>query len=376
MRIGLTTSVMQRGRSGVGQYVLSLARALAARRDGHEYTLFVLEEDLPLFDFAVGQLRIAPVEEKYRPALADIRWHQTQLPGLARRLGLEVLHVPSYRRLLARGPFARVATIHDLAPFRLAGKYDPARMLYGRLIVPWLARRQHAVIAVSESTATDIRRFLQVDATRLSVVYNGIDHTRFCADPAQTRGDHFLYVSRLEHPAKNHIRLVEAFERYRATGGRWDLHLAGSDWHGAAEIHARIERSPQAAHIRRLGFVSEAELPGAYRRAGALVYPSLFEGFGLPVVEAMACGCPVLCSTCGSLGEVSGEAARHLDPESIEDMTHALTAISDDGSLRRTLQSAGLERARAFAWDRAAEQCVQIYDAALSRSRGETASRR
>lgn len=356
MRIGLTTSVMQRGRSGVGQYILSLARTLAQRpADGHEFVLFVLREDLPLFDFAASRLQLEVVEEAQRSAVRDILWHHTQLPGRARRLGLDVVHVPSYRRLTARGDYARVATIHDLAPFRLAGKYDWARMLYGRQVVPRLARRQHAVIAVSQTTAADIRHFLGVRDDRLSVILNGIDHARFRPDPTATREGSFLYVSRLEHPAKNHVRLIEAFEQYRAAGGTWELHLAGSDWHGAEEIHARIARSPCASAIRRLGFVADADLPGLYQRAGALVYPSLFEGFGLPVVEAMACACPVLCSTRGSLGEVSADAARHIDPEAPADLAAGLRALAQD-----------------FAWERAAQQCLAVYTAALARARGRT----
>lgn len=373
MRIGITTSVMQRGRSGVGQYVLSLARALAARPDlTHEFVLFVLREDLPLFDFAAGRMTLEVVEEAQRSALRDILWHQTRLPGLARRLGLDVVHVPSYRRMTAGGGYARVATIHDLAPFRLAGKYDWARMLYGRLIVPRLAKRQHAVIAVSETTATDIRRFLGVGDERLSVILNGIDHTRFRPEPTAVRRPSFLYVSRLEHPAKNHVRLIEAFEEYRLGGGAWELHLAGSDWHGASEIHARIARSSCAGSIRTLGFVADADLPGLYQRAGALVYPSLFEGFGLPVVEAMACGCPVLCSTRGSLGEVSGAAARHVDPESPADLAAGLRAVAEDERLRADLAARGQQRARDFAWERAAEQCLSVYAAALARARGRT----
>ena len=104
MQIGLTTSVIQRGRSGVGQYVRSIVRAMLPHAAQHEFTLFVLEEDRPLFDFAAGAMRIVPVEERFRPAVRDILWHQTRLPRLAKQLGLDVLHAPSYRRLLASAP--------------------------------------------------------------------------------------------------------------------------------------------------------------------------------------------------------------------------------------------------------------------------------
>src|SRR5512133_3161880 len=179
MRIGISTSVIQRGRSGVGQYVLALVRALCAQGTTDEFTLFVLEDDVPLFAFARDTVRIVTVLETYRPAARNILWHQMELPSLVESLGLEVLHIPSYRRMLGRRPCALVATIHDLAPFRLPGKYDMLRMFYGRVVVRQLARRQHHVIAVSRDTANDIRRHFRLPESRVSVVHNGLAHDRF-----------------------------------------------------------------------------------------------------------------------------------------------------------------------------------------------------
>src|SRR5882724_8608681 len=156
MKIGLSTSVIQRGRSGVAQYVLALVRAFLPHTGEHEFTLFVLEEDLPLFEFAAPHLRLVPVPERFRPPMRDILWHQTALPQLARAHGLDVLHVPSYRRMLRARPCALVATIHDLAPFRFPGKYDWTRMLYGRVVARRLAHYQDEIIAVSKATADDI----------------------------------------------------------------------------------------------------------------------------------------------------------------------------------------------------------------------------
>src|SRR2546430_9627530 len=146
MRVGISTSVIQRGRTGIAQYVFALTRVLATHVREHDFVLFVLEEDLPLFNFADGLLQLVPVAERFRSPVKNILWHQTEMPRLARELGLDVLHVPSYRRMLWPQPWALVATIHDLAPFRVRRKYDWTRMLYGRLVVPRLARRQHDII--------------------------------------------------------------------------------------------------------------------------------------------------------------------------------------------------------------------------------------
>lgn len=379
MKIGLSTSVMQRGRSGVGQYVLALVRALLPAARQHEFTLFVLEEDLEKFDFARGVMRLVPVPERYRPAVRDIAWHQTVLPVLARRLGLDVLHVPSYRRMLWRKPCALVATIHDLAPFRLAGKYDRARMFYGRVVARRLARRQDEIIAVSKHTACDIAAFFGLPRHQLTVVPNGLDHFRFNTRElgdrraiAARRGitaPFFLYVARLEHPAKNHVKLIHAFNRFKATtGSPWQLVLGGSDWHGAEHIHAAVQRSPFRDAIHSLGFVSDVELPAWYRAADGFVYPSAYEGFGMPPVEAMACGCPVLSSNRGALAEVVGGAAQIINPDDEDAFTLHLSRFAADASLRDDLREAGLGHARRFDWTRTAEATLGVYQRAARRA--------
>ncbi|HWA25820.1 MAG TPA: glycosyltransferase family 1 protein [Lacunisphaera sp.] len=380
MKIGISTSVIQRGRSGVAQHVFALVRALQAHAAQHHFTLFVLEQDRPLFDFAAGRMEIVPVPERYRRPVADIAWHQLQLPGMAARLGLDVLHVPSYRRMLWRAPCARVATIHDLAAFHVAGKYDWARMFYGRVVARQLARQQDEIIAVSQATARDLARFFQLDSRKVTVIPNGLDHDRFKPAPAagarawaEAKGVNrpfFLYVSRLEHPGKNHLRLIEAFNQFKTrTGSDWLLVLGGSDWHGAGVIHRAVDASPHAADIRRLGFVPDADLPRWYQAAGAMIYPSLFEGFGMPPLEAMACGCPVASSARGALAETLGEAAAIIEPEDTDGIAWELGRLAMDGAWRATLRAVGLKHAANYHWQRNAAATMATYARAAA-SRG------
>lgn len=381
MRIGLSTSVIQRGKSGVGAYVLALVRALLPNAHRHEFSLFVLEEDLPLFDFARDAMRLVPVSERFRPPAKNILWHQIELPRLARRLGLDVLHVPSYRRLLWRRPCALVGTIHDLAPFHFPGKYDRWRMLYGRVVARQLAHRQDEIVAVSRATASDIHRFFGLPPQRVTVIHNGLDHTRFTPEGGAEAGaliaerhgvqrPFFLYVARLEHPAKNHARLIQAFNKLKTEHpSPWQLVLAGSDWHGADVIHELVRRSPFAADIRCTGFVANADLPAWYRAAGAFVYPSRFEGFGLPPLEAMACGCPVLASSIPAISEVCGDAALLANPEETEDLERQMLRLTHDDVLRARLRTAGLERARQFDWRFTASRTLEVYARAVAKIR-------
>jgi glycosyltransferase involved in cell wall biosynthesis len=377
MRIGISTSVIQRGKTGVAQYVFALVRAFLPFANEHRFHLFVLEEDVPLFAFAAKAMEIVPVPERHRPPVSNILWHQTKLPGLVRTKELDVLHIPSYRRMLWPKPCSLVATIHDLAPFHVSKKYDWKRMLYAKVFVRRFARRQDQIIAISRNTASDIERFFGI-SRNVTVVHNGLDHDRFTpgsTEQAKTEARQryglqkpfFLYVARLEHPAKNHLRLISAFERFKAqTSSDWQLIFAGSDWHGAEAIHRAIEASPVANDIKALGFIKDEDLPNLYCAADAFVYPSLYEGFGMPPLEAMACGCPVISSTRGSLGEVVGDAAAIVDPEDVNSMAAELETFASSASARDRFRVAGLKRAAQFDWARTAERTLEVYKKALS----------
>lgn len=376
MRIGISTSVIQRARTGVGQYVLALVKALMPYASRHEFTLFVLEEDRPLFAFAEKSMRIVDVSETFRPPLRDIGWHQTLLPKAARTLGLDVLHIPSYRRMIWRHPCRLVTTIHDLAPFRVKRKYDVARMIYCRSVVPWLARRQHRIITPSTVTAQDVQAFLGVAPEQIEVIHNGIDQDRFQPGAAKTaleavarkyqlKSPFILYIARLEHPGKNHVRLIEAFDTFkRRTSSDCSLVFCGGDWHGAEAIHTAIRSSAYSEAIRSLGFVPDGDLPDLYRAAQVFIYPSLYEGFGFPPLEAMACGCPVISSDTGALREVIGEAACVINPEDVGSISEALCSWDRIRSTQEWV-NLGLKQAQGFSWERTASRTVGVYEALI-----------
>ncbi len=370
IKVLLSAGMIQGGRSGVGRYVIALTEALAAR--GLEIHIAGLDADRDHFP-VIPDAQWVSIPAAASRGVLNLLWHQASLPGIIRRGGYDVVHIPSYRRMLINCTAPQVATIHDCAPFIMADKYDALRGFFGRKVTPWIARRMDRVIAVSATAGEDIQHYLEVAPSRLRVIPNGIDHARFQPPKAATveafRKKHgldkpyLIYIARFEHPAKNHVRLIQAFSQFReATGLDWDLVLGGAPWHGKEVIDETIEASAHSAAIRMAGFVEDDELPLWYGAAEALVFPSLMEGFGFPVIEAQACGSLVAASDATSLCEVNGPAALRFDPMSVEGMTSALVQLGAMQANERSQRVAqGIEWAAQYRWDEVAAQCEAVY---------------
>lgn len=378
MKIGITTSVSQGGKTGVARWIVSAVEALLPFAAEHEFHLFVLNGDLPMFEFARGAMTIHTVSDQCRNPILDVIWHQTVLQRRAAKLGLDVIHVPSYRRMPAWAPCATLATIHDLAPFRMQGKYDLARMIYGKLALARLTKRQTAVSAVSPQTARDIETFCNVPAREVIQAPNGVDRNRFQPGDKTVSFEritrkygvanpYFVYVARIEHPAKNHLNLIRAFEKFRReTGLKRDLILAGADWHRAEVVHETAATSPFAQDIHFTGFLPDDDLHHLYRGAEAMVFPSRFEGFGIPPIEAMACGCPVVSSNAGALKDIIGHAALVIDPENIASISSAMNAIAMQKQLKANLIAKGLQWSARYTWELTAIQLMKAYESAVA----------
>ena len=377
MNVLLSAGMIQGGRSGVGRYVIALSEALLREQPTVDLCVAGLDADRGLFPWLRDDQWLT-IPAAMAGGAANLWWHQVHLNRLLARRHIELVHIPSYRRMLWRCSVPQVATIHDCAPFILREKYDFARGVFGRVVVPALARRVAQIIAVSETTAKDVVRFMRVPAARVTVVPNGIDHQMFqppaAADVAAFRQRHnltqpfFLYVARLEHPAKNHLRLIRAFEALALSGAfTGQLVLPGAPWHGAEVIERAVAESPCRERIRLEGFVDNAELPLWYAAAEALVFPSLMEGFGLPLLESQACGTRIACADATSLPEVAGPAGILFDGRDVQAITAAMTRLATmDPAERQRLEDAGMAWAARFTWSAHAAQAARIYRATLT----------
>jgi glycosyltransferase involved in cell wall biosynthesis len=311
---------------------------------------------------------LVPVRSRRRAEW--VRGEQQLLPRLAARAGVDVLHSLA-STAPAWGPFRRVVTIHDLI-YRIYPEAHFGLMAKGMsLLVPLAARRSSRVIAPSQSTRDDLVRLLGVSATRIDVVPEGVGARIAAATPESDLRVRFdladrdvvLTASALR-PHKNLCRLLDAWGLLAAET-RPVLVLAGYPTAHERELQAHAAEIGVAVDTRFVGWVSPADLEGLFRLASCFVYPSLYEGFGLPVLEAMARGVPVASSDRGALREVAGSAARFFDPESPRAIADAVEELRHDGPLASRLRAAGLEHASSFTWAETARATLRSYEAAL-----------
>jgi glycosyltransferase involved in cell wall biosynthesis len=296
--------------------------------------------------------------------LRNILWHLLVYPFHLRRLDIDLLWLPELRRQAPLFPGKSVTTIHDMARYKVPGKYDAFRMFFHMKVLPLLMGRNQCFVAVSENTRTDVTAYLPIPGDRVRVIHNGIDAETFRPRPedkAPVSAEHpyFLFVSRLEHPGKNHLRLIEAFERFSSRHPGHSLVLVGAVWLRGETVVEAIARS--RAKVSHLGFVSDDELRALYKDCLAFVFPSLYEGFGLPLLEAMAAGAPVAAARVGCIPEVCGDAALYFDPEDVASIEMALERMAMDEGLRDGLTRKGAERVTVFSWRKSAERYANLF---------------
>ena len=363
-------------RAGVSRYLYNLLVHLPAADPEGDYTVF-LNHRCPLPGFAQQKRSHLPTD---RPAVR-ILWEQFLQPPQLVAAGIALLHSPLNIQPLFL-PCRGVITVMDLAFVIYPESFRPAQRLYQQVLTRLSARRASRVITISASTARDLSRLFAVPESKIKVTLPGVDATyqpmrdeSSLASFRLRRGlpDKFiLFIGTLE-PRKNLVMLLRAyaqFKRQANTGHK--LVLAGGKGWLYQPIFAAVEELGLQEDVLFPGFIAEDELPLWYNTADVFVYPSLYEGFGLPPLEAMACGKPVVVADASSMPEVVGDAGLCVDPHQPEAWTAALVRLCRDASLRADLSARALNRARQFTWARMAQETVQVYRNVLGGGRGGT----
>jgi glycosyltransferase involved in cell wall biosynthesis len=303
---------------------------------------------------------------------------QVMLPARLVAQNVSLLHEPHYV-LPPLVPCRAVVTIHDCIHLMFP-QYLPNRLAYGyaRATLWTAARRAERIFTVSETSKADILRYCDVAAERIIVVYNAIDD-RFATPPEpeaiervreryQLHGPFALYVGNIK-PHKNLERLIDAFDLVRRGGfERLELLIIGDQISKYPRLRRAVDKHKLHKHVRFLGFVADDTLAALYRLATVFVFPSLYEGFGLPPLEAMASGTPVVTSNRSSLPEVVGDAAVLVDPYSAASIAEGIQQVLSDPELRRSLSARGLARAREFSWDASIRRVHEVYMDVASQS--------
>jgi glycosyltransferase involved in cell wall biosynthesis len=352
---------------GVGRYAYQLAHALSRQANRDELVLLTTPESTRMrFDISAlaAQPGVRIVQTHASPF--SLR-EQIELPGALRRLAPALMHFP-YVIIPFAAPKPYVLAVHDIIPIQLPRFFTLRQRILYRVSLSLAVRRAHGVICISESTRADVQSRLRVDPSRLFVALAGVSsefYPRGSEEIQQVRkayhlpDDYILYVGS-NKPHKNLPTLVEAAALLRSKNL---LVVAGASDSRFSQEFMNVERLGLASRVRFLGSVQEEVLPTLYSGARAFVFPSLYEGFGLPVMEAMACGIPVACSDIPSLRETAAGAALFFNPKDPQAIATALDQVIQDDHLRADLRHKGTKRAAELTWDATAQQVLKVYQA-------------
>lgn len=369
MLIGIDASRTTRAvRTGTEGYALHLIRALLRLDGGHRYRLYFNQAPPPgLFPEGAYEARVIPF-----PRL----WTHVRLAIEVTRHPVDVLFVPAHvLPLVSAG--RSVVTVHDLGYLAFPQAHRPLDRLYLDFSTRWNVTRATRVLADSEATRRDLITRYRAPAEKIEVAYPGWDEALWRPVPqAQIAavkarygiaGDYILYLGTLQ-PRKNLVRLVRAFARLLGSDlaqaeNRLQLVLAGQAGWLAQEVFEAVRRLGLGSAVVFTGYVADEEAVALMSGAQAFVFPSLYEGFGFPVLEAMACGVPVVCSNVSSLPEVAGEAALLVDPMDVDALAQAIQRILTDAALRERLVAHGYRQVTCFSWERCACQVKDVLEA-------------
>ena len=362
-----------RQQAGIGRIVRGQVQALCGLNPGYDLRLLVVGRATAAERAAAPlPLHTTPLDERTMVRL----WHRLDapVPRVEWFTGgpLDLFHATDFV-LPPSGARRKLLTVHDLAFLFYPDAAMPSLHHYLNVVVPRSVRRADAVVADSHHTARDLAEQWQVPVERIHVVQGAVDHAHFRpvedAEALRTvrerygigAGPYILSLSRLE-PRKNHVRLIEAFAQACAAGKLpHRLVIGGGKGWLYESIYARVEELHLQEHVRFTGFVADADLPALFSGAEFFAYPSLYEGFGLPIVEALACGVPVLAGDNSCLPEAGGPGAFYVNSEDVADIADGILRLATDDALRARLRAAGLEHAATFTWERSAGQLLAAY---------------
>ncbi len=352
---------------GSWTYSFNLVRMLEKFQHQADFLVLINEKLAPKFSSVQLPQEVIPVDPDSR--ISRIYWEQVSLPSILRRYSPDVFHSTG-NVLPWRLPCKSVVTIHDFQYYHYPRNFSLPRRQYLALMVPFSMKNADHIICVSKSTEQDATRLFRIDSGKMSVVYEaGLVDGEIAKATEETPvlrryglARPFVLSAGSLLPHKNLGMLIKVFARIAARIPH-DLVIVGESFGNDRAIRNTVERElcDQQDRVKICGFVGRDDLLGLYHHADAFVFPSLFEGFGIPILEAMGCGCPVVASRSTSIPEIVGNAGEYFEPTDSDDMASTILRVCQDAALRASLRERGISQARKFSWVKMADETMDVY---------------
>ncbi|MBR0029853.1 MAG: glycosyltransferase family 4 protein [Bacteroidales bacterium] len=364
--------------TGIGRVLVNVVRELAVQYPGDVYYIFK-NDDYDGFKQLEGidNVRFVNTGVSKESGVGNLLWHQWGFQRMLKKYSCNLAYIPNFSLLLWKA-VPTVVTIHDLIEFNVPGKFGRMRMFYRKIICdPLMAKRSDVILTVSESSKRDIIKYLKAPASKITVTPNASDDSVFrkfpaeeCAEAAARYNlgfkDYFLFVGTIDYPGKNIKSVIEAYVGLREDGLFADkkLVIIGKKGHNAEVIMSIVESSAFKDDIVFLGYVPDADLGKLCGGALLMLYVSHYEGFGLPVLEAMSCGTPAICSNTSSLPEIAGDLDMCVPPEDIDAIKRKVVEFADPAGYE-ALSEAMYKRSRFFSWAGSARIYHRVFESQI-----------
>jgi glycosyltransferase involved in cell wall biosynthesis len=367
IRIAFDATSLQRNKMGAGVYIFQLLSALAIVDQNNLYYIFTSPENIETIGIKQSNFNFIPVILLNR--IARIAWEQTALPLQIINLKIDVLHSPHYTTPIIKN-CKSVVTFHDMTFYLFPEMHEKSKVILFKSMIQYSSLATDKIISVSQSTSTDIAKILNIAPTKICTVLSAANPKyilqdtnhieQVCSKYSLIQKRYLLFVGALE-PRKNIPLLIKAYSKLVKEFPNIPLVIVGKKGWMYQSIFELVESLDISSEVKFLGYVDEDDLVTLYSGAKVFIYPSTYEGFGFPVLEAMQCGTPVITSNTSSLPELTGDSALLINPNNVDDLLTAMRSILINDSLAKELSVKGLSRATLFTWKNTAIQTLNIY---------------
>ena len=359
--------------TGIGRVLIEVLKRIANINENDEYILF---KNFDFYDYNelanIRNIKLVDINISKNSPLKNIIWHQWAFQMLQKQYKCDIAYIPNFSLLIWK-IIPTVVTIHDLIEFNVPGKFSKLRMVYRKIIDPLMVRNSNYITTVSECSKKDIIKFCGAKEDKIKVITNAVDQKRFklydkeTIDKVLNRHNleyqsYFLFVGTIDYPGKNIMSIIKAYELLKSTKGvKEKLVIIGKNGFNAKIIYDYVNQSTYKESIIFTGYLEDSELPLLYAGCKIFIYLSLYEAFGLPVLEAMSCGVPVICSNTSCFPEVIGDLDVSVSPLDIKQIKEKIELLISNKDYYKTIAQESYKRAGHFSWEKSAQEYYNVF---------------